>query len=93
MIPAMRQTPKPEIDRLLAGMAADGIPLERDAILHAVEHPRWETPRRGRDWRAHVPRSMRAEWGELSLATRLCVFEAAELAALEEDPGASMITR
>jgi hypothetical protein len=35
---------------------------------------------------------MREEWDVLPLAARLCVFETAELAALEEDAGASMIT-
>jgi hypothetical protein len=81
-----------EVERLLTGMELDGVPLGREAVIDAVEHPHWETTRHGRDWRAYVPRSMREEWGELPLAARLCVFETAELAALEEDAGASMIT-
>jgi hypothetical protein len=36
---------------------------------------------------------MRMEWDLLPLVTRLCVFETAELAALEEDAGTSMVTR
>jgi hypothetical protein len=81
-----------ETSRLLSQMAADGVPLTPGAILDAVEHPRWETTSGGSDWRTHVPRSVRSEWDALPLATRLCVFATAELVALDEDPGTSMVT-
>jgi hypothetical protein len=81
-----------EADRLLSGMAADGVPLGRVAILDVVEHPHWSAATRARDWRSHVPPSLRGDWDVLPLIARLCVFETAELAALSEDAGASMVT-
>ena len=78
--------------RLIAGMQRDGVPLEEAAVMEAVEHPHWERARESHDWRAHVPRSLREAWGSLPLATRLCVFETAELTALGEEPGAVMVT-
>jgi hypothetical protein len=87
-----REESKPEIEQLLSRMEADGVPLVPAAILDAVEHPCWEATRRPRDWRVYVPPSMRSDWDALPLVARLCVFEMAELVAMEEDPGASMIT-
>ncbi|MEJ2504289.1 MAG: hypothetical protein P8177_13410 [Gemmatimonadota bacterium] len=78
--------------RLIAAMQRDGVPLEEAAVMEEVEHPHWERARGHRDWRAHVPRSLREAWGSLPLGTRLCVFETAELTALEEHQGAVMIT-
>jgi hypothetical protein len=88
-----RRAAEPQIDRLLERMTTEGVPLGPDAILEAVEHPGWEATRHARDWRTYVPQSMRLEWAMLPLVARLCVFETAELAALEEDAGASMVTR
>jgi hypothetical protein len=89
---AMRRASEPEINRLLSRMATDGILLAPDAILDAVEHPCWERPRRGCDWRTYIPPSVRSQWDLLPLVTRLCVFATAELIALEEDPGTTMVT-
>lgn len=81
-----------EARRRIAAMQGDGVPLDETSVMEAVEHPRWERTRGHRDWRAHVPRSLRDTWGSLPLGTRLCVFETAELTALEEEQGAVMIT-
>jgi hypothetical protein len=83
---------EPEIHRLLSRMSADGVLLAPDAILAAVERPCWERPRSGCDWRTYIPPSVRSEWDVLPLVTRLCVFATAELIALDEDPGTSMVT-
>jgi hypothetical protein len=77
---------------LIAAMQRDGVPLEESAVMEAVEHPHWERTRESRDWRAHVPRSLREAWGSLPLATRLCIFETSELTALGEEHGAVMVT-
>lgn len=81
-----------EVLRLLDGINADGIPLAPRAILDAVEQPHWEATRRIHDWRSHVPPTLRQDWEALPLTTRLCVFETAELAALDEDVGVAMVT-
>jgi hypothetical protein len=78
--------------RLIAAMQHDGIPVEETAVMEAVVHPHWERASGSHDWRAHVPRSLREAWGSLPLATRLCVFEMAELNALGEEHGAVMVT-
>jgi hypothetical protein len=83
---------EPDARRLIAAMRGDGVPLDETSVMDAVEHPRWEKTRGRRDWRAHVPRSLRHTWESLPLATRLCVFETAELTALEEEEGAVMVT-
>ena len=80
------------VDRLLAEMRDDGVPLQGTAVLDAVEHPRWDRMGGMRDWRFYVPPSMRRVWHALPLTTRLRLFEIAELVALEEDAGAPMIT-
>lgn len=81
-----------EVDRLLARIRKDGVPLPPHAVLDAVEEPSWSDARGSHDWRRHVPPSVQEAWRSLSLCARLCVFETAELAALEEDVGASMVT-
>ena len=77
----------------LSRMAADGVPLAPGAILDAVQRPCWEKAGRGSDWRTHVPPSVRSEWEALPLVARLCVFETAEIIALDDPPGTSMVTR
>jgi ubiquinone/menaquinone biosynthesis C-methylase UbiE len=83
---------EPEITKLVSRMRADGVPLGPEAILEAVERPRWDATGAVRDWRNYVPRSMRGAWSGLPLVARLCAFETAELAALDEDAGTSMLT-
>jgi hypothetical protein len=81
-----------DIERLLARIREEGVPLPRDAVLAAVEEPRWETTREYHDWRRHVPPAVRTAWSHLPLRARLCIFETAELMALDEAEGAAMIT-
>lgn len=80
------------IDRLIAEMNEDGIRLSGTAVLRAVSDPHWESVRGGHDWRAYIPPSVRRCWADLPVATRLRVFEVAELVALAEDSGATMVT-
>jgi hypothetical protein len=87
-----RRAAEPEVTRFLSLIKADGVPLSPEAILDAVERPHWEATGGARDWRSYVPASMRSDWNVLPLIARLCVFETAELVALDEDAGASMIT-
>lgn len=82
----------PEVERLIAEMQRDGVPLSSRTVLGKVESPDWGSTRRMHDWRAYVPRSVRRHWASLPLATRLCVFETAELMALREEPGATLVT-
>jgi len=91
----MRRRPSSEnatIERLIAEMKRDGMPLSGTAVREAVEHPHWEAASPARDWRAYVPPSVRRGWGSLPLTARLCVFETAELMALSQDVGATMVT-
>lgn len=81
-----------ELERLLAGLRRDGVPLPAAAVLQAIRDPHWETTRSAHDWRAYVPPSVRQAWRSLPVAGRLCVFETAELVALAEDAGAAMVT-
>jgi hypothetical protein len=81
-----------EIARLIMEMERDGVPLSPAAVLREVEHPNWAAAVSARDWRAHVPRSVRRVWDSLPLASRLCVFETAELTALDMDAGATMVS-
>jgi ubiquinone/menaquinone biosynthesis C-methylase UbiE len=93
--PTMTQTTEvegPELTAFVSRIQADGVPLEPRAILEAVDHPAWEATAGARDWRNYVPPSTRKAWDVLPLVARLCVFETAELAALEEDAGTSMVT-
>lgn len=83
---AMPETPD-QVTSMLARIAGGRVPLAPDAILRQVEQPRWETAARSSDWRIYIPLAMREDWLRLPLTTRLYAFEAAELAALEEDPG------
>ena len=83
---------EPEITELVSRMRADGIPLGPEAILEVVERPHWEATGGLRDWRNYVPVSMRSAWNGLPLMARLCAFETAELVALAEDAGTSMLT-
>ncbi|HKJ92621.1 MAG TPA: hypothetical protein VJ957_05595 [Longimicrobiales bacterium] len=39
-----------------------------------------------------MPPSVRQDWDALPLATRLCVYETAALAALADDAGTPMVT-
>lgn len=80
------------IERVVAEMKADGVPLSGTAVLQAVEEPHWEAVRGARDWRTYIPPSVRQGWDSLPLPTRLRVFEIAELAALDEDVGATLAT-
>jgi hypothetical protein len=87
--------PAPEkavIEQLIFEMNGDGIPLSATAILRAVQHPRWEAATTAHDWRAYVPPTVRRGWDSLPLAGRLCVFETAEMVALNEEVGAAMVT-
>lgn len=81
-----------EPERLIARMQTEGVTLARDAILEAVRAPRWDATRTRHDWHAHVPPAVRAVWPSLPLEARLCIFETAQLAALREEGGATMIT-
>lgn len=81
-----------EVDRLLARIGKDGVPLSPHAVLAAVEEPSWSDARGPHDWRRYVPPSVQEAWSSLSLCARLCVFETAEMAALEEEVGAPMVT-
>ncbi|MEJ2215995.1 MAG: hypothetical protein P8099_05205 [Gemmatimonadota bacterium] len=89
---AMTVAPDPRIARLLARMRADGILLGPEAVLDAVERPQWDAKRGLQDWRNHVPPSVQQDWDALPLATRLCVYETAALAALADGAGAPMVT-
>lgn len=82
----------PEIDRLLDRIGRDGVPLPPQAILAAVAEPCWGATRAIHDWRTYVPPSVRETWDSLPLYARLCIYETAELMALDEDVGASMVT-
>lgn len=81
-----------EVDRLLARIGDDGVPLPPPAVLVAVEEPSWSDVRGTHDWRRYVPPSVREAWSSLSLCARVCVFVTAELVALEEAVGAPMVT-
>jgi ubiquinone/menaquinone biosynthesis C-methylase UbiE len=83
---------EPEITELVSRMRADGVPLGPEAILEVVERPHWEATGGLRDWRNYVPVSLRSAWNGLPLVARLCAFETAELVALAEDAGTSMLT-
>jgi hypothetical protein len=87
-----RPNTRAAIEQVIAEMKADGVPLSGTAVLQAVEEPHWEAVRGARDWRAYIPASMRKEWDALSLPIRLRVFEIAQLAALDEDAGATLAT-
>jgi len=91
-MPATMHAEGEDADRLLAMMISDGVPLPRSAILDAVQQPRWAAAGGVHDWRKYVPPSMREVWDSLPLPARLCVFETAELTALDEEVGAAMVT-
>ncbi len=80
------------VGRVIAEMKEDGVPLSETAVLQAVEEPHWEATGSVHDWRAYVPPSVRRGWESLPVATRLRVFEVAELVALGEETGAPMVT-
>lgn len=84
--------PDPRIAQLLARMRQDGITRSPEAILDAVERPQWDATRGLQDWRDHVPPSVRQDWEALPLATRLCVYGTAALAAMADEAGAPMVT-
>jgi hypothetical protein len=81
-----------DVGRLLTRMREEGVPLPAETIVAVVEEPNWEATRTRHDWRSHVPGTVRAAWDSLPLAARLCIFETAELAALEEEGGTPMVT-
>jgi hypothetical protein len=81
-----------EPERLIARMQTEGVALTRDTILDVVQAPRWDATRSRHDWHTHVPPAVRAVWPTLPLEARLCIFETAQLAALREEGGATMIT-
>ena len=85
---AMPETPN-QVKDMLARIAGGRVSLAPDAILRKVEQPCWETAARSSDWRIYIPPELREDWLRLPLTTRLYAFEAAELAALEEEPGTS----
>lgn len=84
--------PDPRIARLLARMQEDGIASSPESILEAVERPQWNATRGLQDWRNHVPPSVQQDWEALPLATRLCVYGTAALAAMADGAGAPMVT-
>ena len=89
---ATQETPN-QIGEMLARISSGRVPLAPDAILRQVEQPCWETAARSSDWRTYIPQAMREDWARLSLTSRLYAFEAAELAALEEAVGISLVSR
>lgn len=82
----------PEVDRALRRIRSDGIRRPAVDILDVVATPRWESVPTVHDWRRHVPPALREQWDSLPLLARLCVFETAELTALEEDQDLAMVT-
>lgn len=83
---------EPHIARILARIRQDGILFSPDEILEVVHHPHWNRGGAAHDWRRHVPPTVRDQWEHLTLLTRLCVFETAERAAMDESTGATMVT-
>ena len=60
-------------------------------VLATLEDPRRDRPFLSHDWRRHVPPALRDTWDTLPLDTRLCVYESAELSAMDEDSDSVMV--
>lgn len=82
----------PHIARILARIRQDGILFSPEEMLEVVQRPHWNRDGAAHDWRRHVPPAVRDQWNDLTLFTRLCVFETAERAAMDEAIGATMVT-
>lgn len=92
MNPTMDDVSELVLERLIRGMGDDGLVISEIPLRVTADHPDWEQSVSPREWRHHVPPAVRAAWGSLSVVTRLCVYETAEMIARDAATGAVMLT-